>query len=70
MGATKPFTIAKQEVMDAFKAVKANAGAAGVDEYRRLKGHKTRASLFIEGIVKRQPWLFVHWQRGMVGGFA
>ena len=32
MGATKPFTIAKQEVMDAFKAVKANAGAAGVDE--------------------------------------
>ncbi len=39
-------------------------------KYRRLKGHKTRASLFIEGIVKRQPWLFVHWQRGMVGGFA
>jgi RNA-directed DNA polymerase len=39
-------------------------------KYRRLKGHKTRASLFIEGIVKRQPWLFVHWQRGRVGGFA
>lgn len=39
-------------------------------KYRRLKGHKTRASLFIEGIVKRQPWLFIHWQRGMVGGFA
>ncbi len=32
MGATKPFTIAKQEVMNAFRAVKANAGAAGVDE--------------------------------------
>jgi RNA-directed DNA polymerase len=29
-------------------------------KYRRPKGHKTRASLFIEGIVKRQPWLFVH----------
>jgi len=39
-------------------------------KYRRLKGHKTRASRFIEGIVKRQPWRFVHWQRGMVGGFA
>ena len=39
-------------------------------KYRRLKGHKTRAALFIEGIAKRQPSLFVHWQRGMVGAFA
>ena len=39
-------------------------------KYRRLKGHKTRASLFIEGIAKRQPHLFVHWQRGMGGAFA
>jgi len=39
-------------------------------KYRRLKGHKTRASLFIESISKRQPHLFVHWQRGMVGPFA
>jgi RNA-directed DNA polymerase len=39
-------------------------------KYRRLKGHKTRASLFIEGIVKRRPELFVHWRRGMVGAFA
>lgn len=39
-------------------------------KYRRLKGHKTRAGLFIEGISKRQPNLFVHWQRGMVGAFA
>lgn len=39
-------------------------------KYRRLKGHKTRASRFLEGIAKRQPWLFVHWQRGMVGAFA
>ena len=36
-------------------------------KYRRLKGHKTRASLFIEGIAHRQPGLFVHWQRGMIG---
>jgi hypothetical protein len=33
-------------------------------------GHKTRASLFIEGIAKRRPGLFVHWHRGMVGAFA
>ena len=39
-------------------------------KYRRLKGHKTRASLFIEGIAKRHPGLFVHWRRGMVGAFA
>ena len=32
MSATKPFTIAKRKVVEAFKAVKANAGAAGVDE--------------------------------------
>jgi RNA-directed DNA polymerase len=39
-------------------------------KYRRLKGHKVRAARFIEGIAKRQPHLFVHWQRGMVGAFA
>jgi RNA-directed DNA polymerase len=39
-------------------------------KYKRLKGHKTRACLFLEGIVKRQPQLFVHWQRGMIGAFA
>jgi len=31
MSATKPFTISKQLVYEAFKAVKVNAGAAGVD---------------------------------------
>ncbi len=44
MSATKPFNRSKQQVMEAFKAVKANAGAAGVDEQsiedfeRDLKG--------------------------------
>lgn len=32
MSATKPFSIPKKLVYDAFKAVKANAGAAGVDK--------------------------------------
>lgn len=39
-------------------------------KYRRLKGHKTRASLFLETMAKKQPHLFVHWQRGTVGAFA
>lgn len=32
MSETKPFTISKYMVMQAFKLVKANAGAAGVDQ--------------------------------------
>lgn len=39
-------------------------------KYRRLKGHKTRASLFLQKLAERQPSLFVHWQQGTVGGFA
>jgi RNA-directed DNA polymerase len=32
MNATKPFTILKRLVYEAFKAVKANAGSSGVDK--------------------------------------
>lgn len=32
MSKTKPFTISKQLVMDAYQRVKENAGAAGVDQ--------------------------------------
>ena len=39
-------------------------------KYRRLKGHKMLATLFLEGVLERQPSLFVHWRRGMVGAFA
>lgn len=39
-------------------------------KYRRFRGHRRRAGRFIEVIAKRQPDLFVHWQRGMVGAFA
>lgn len=39
-------------------------------KYKRFKGHKTRASIFIEGISEKQPGLFIHWKRGMVGAFA
>jgi RNA-directed DNA polymerase len=39
-------------------------------KYRRLKGHKTRASRFLEEVAAKQPHLFVHWQQGTVGAFA
>ena len=39
-------------------------------KYKRFKGYKKRASLFLQTIAKRQPYLFVHWQRGVIGGFA
>ena len=39
-------------------------------KFKRLKGHKTRASLLLERIAEKQPHLFIHWQRGTVGSFA
>lgn len=36
----------------------------------KLKGHKVRASLFIIGIAKRNPGLFIHWEKGMKSAFA
>jgi RNA-directed DNA polymerase len=39
-------------------------------KYKRLKGRKTRAAIFLEKIVEREPQLFVHWKRGMTGAFA
>lgn len=39
-------------------------------KYRRFKWHKTRACMFLEQLAKKQPHVFLHWQLGMVGGFA
>ena len=39
-------------------------------KFKKLRGHKTRASYFLEEIAKRQPKLFVHWEIGVVGLFA
>ena len=39
-------------------------------KYKKLKDHKTRASLFLEKILEREPQLFVHWEKGMVREFA
>jgi len=39
-------------------------------KYKRFKGHKTRAAIFLEKLSERQPQLFAHWKIGMVGAFA
>jgi RNA-directed DNA polymerase len=39
-------------------------------KYKPLKRHKKRASLFLQDIARKQPYLFVHWQRGVIGRFA
>jgi RNA-directed DNA polymerase len=44
--------------------------AWAMQKYKRFKGHKTRAAIFIEKISEKQPGLFIHWKRGMVGAFA
>jgi RNA-directed DNA polymerase len=39
-------------------------------KFKKLRGHKTRASCFIETIAQRQPKLFAHWEIGVMGMFA
>ena len=53
-----------------FRHINKTLVAWAMRKYRRLKGHKTRASLFLENVAEKQPHLFVHWQRGTVGAFA
>ena len=36
-------------------------------KYKPLRRRKTRASLFIEKIMKERPSLFIHWQMGILG---
>ncbi len=38
-------------------------------KYKKLKGGKTKGSIFMQKIAKREPNLFVHWKIGMVGVF-
>ena len=39
-------------------------------KYKRLKGHKIRASRFLEHLSETRSYIFVHWRQGMVGSFA
>ena len=38
-------------------------------KYKKLRGHKTKASIFLQKIAKTEPTLFAHWKIGMVGAF-
>ena len=44
--------------------------ASAMRKFKRLRRHKTRASLLLERIAEKQPHLFIHWQRGTAGAFA
>lgn len=44
--------------------------AWAMQKYLQLRGHKTRAGRFVEGVAKRQPGLFIHWQQGKLSVFA
>ena len=50
-------------------AIPKKSGGA-MKKFRRLTGHKIWASRFLQGLAAKCPYLFVHWQRGMVGEFA
>lgn len=39
-------------------------------KYKRLKGHKTQASLYLQRLSNDKPTLFAHWASGIKGAFA
>ena len=39
-------------------------------KFKRFKAHKVRAKYFLIKLAQTRAELFVHWQRGMIGGFA
>jgi group II intron reverse transcriptase/maturase len=39
-------------------------------KFKRFKAHKVRARYFLIKLAQTRAELFVHWQRGMIGGFA
>jgi RNA-directed DNA polymerase len=39
-------------------------------KFKRFKGHKVRASIFLQELATEQAALFVHWNVGMIGTFA
>ena len=53
-----------------FRHVNRSLVAWAMRKYKRLSGHRTRASIFLETISRQNPGLFAHWRKGTVGGFA
>jgi len=39
-------------------------------KYKKLKGRKTAAAIFIQKIAQREPKLFAHWNKGLIRAFA
>jgi group II intron reverse transcriptase/maturase len=39
-------------------------------KFKRFKGYKTKAAIFLEGLLGKQPTMFAHWKAGLAGGFA
>ena len=66
MDEVKPFDIPKREVWEAFKKVKANQGAAGVDgqsiaDFEADLTNKGARDWF-DRLRRTNPTLFAHWQ--------
>jgi len=40
--------------------------AWAMHKYKKLRGSKTRANLFLQEIAAREPQLFVHWEKGKI----
>jgi RNA-directed DNA polymerase len=53
-----------------YRQVNMTLVAWAMRKYRRLKGHKTRASLWLESFTVNCPRLFEHWSRHTIGAFA
>ncbi len=39
-------------------------------KFKRFRGKKTKAAVFLEGLTEKQPTLFAHWEAGLVGEFS
>jgi RNA-directed DNA polymerase len=53
-----------------FRHVNRSLVAWAMRKYKRLSGHRTRASVFLESISRKTPRLFAHWRKGTIGAFA
>jgi len=53
-----------------FKHFNSTLVAWAMQKYKRLKGRKRKAALFITRNAREMPKLFVHWQKGMVAASA
>ena len=39
-------------------------------KFKRFKGHKIRASIFLAGLLEKEPELFAHWKCGFNSAFS